>query len=74
MTVISLMGFFKTALLLSALAVVAKAKITGKDYDRIFIIILENQNYADCVADPYFSTIAESYNGNVIREILKSLC
>ena len=38
--------------------------IPGKDFDRIVIVVFENQDYEDAAADPYYSTLAEKHNGN----------
>ncbi|KAL0089393.1 phosphoesterase [Phycomyces blakesleeanus] len=37
--------------------------VPGKDYDRIVIVLFENQNYADVSKDPYFSTLAAKHKG-----------
>ncbi|KAI8144839.1 phosphoesterase family-domain-containing protein [Fennellomyces sp. T-0311] len=57
-------------LLLSAATVAVKAQISGKDYDRIVIIVLENQDYSDCVNDAYLSTIAENHNGVLLTNYM----
>ena len=56
--------FFTVSLVASvATSVCAATAVSGKDYDRIVIIVLENQDYKDCIADPYFSKVAENHNG-----------
>lgn len=39
--------------------------VSGKDFDRIVIVVFENQDYEDAAADPYYSTLAEKHNGNI---------
>lgn len=41
--------------------------VSGKDFDRIVIVVFENQDYEDAAADPYFSTLAEKHNGNILH-------
>lgn len=54
--------FFALATLaISALA--APHKRTGKNFDRVVTILMENQNFEAIAADPYFSSIAEKHNG-----------
>ena len=62
---------FLTASLVAGVAtsVSAATTVSGKDYDRIVIVVLENQDYKDCIADPYFSSIADKHNGKSIRNI-----
>jgi hypothetical protein len=36
----------------------AKAHWPGKKFDRVLIIVLENQNYADAIRDPYLNELA----------------
>lgn len=38
--------------------------VPGKDFDRIVIVVFENQDYEDAAADPYYSTLAERHDGN----------
>ncbi|KAI7854836.1 phosphoesterase family-domain-containing protein [Circinella umbellata] len=59
--------FFTVSLVASvATSVCAATAVSGKDYDRIVIVVLENQDYKDCIADPYFSKVAENHNGVVL--------
>ncbi|KAF7727958.1 hypothetical protein EC973_006846 [Apophysomyces ossiformis] len=41
----------------------SKKLIKGKHFDRIVVVVFENQNYEDAAKDPYFSTLAERHNG-----------
>lgn len=41
-----------------------KKIVPGKDFDRIVIVVFENQDYEDAAADPYYSTLAERHDGN----------
>ncbi|KAI7854786.1 phosphoesterase family-domain-containing protein [Circinella umbellata] len=56
---------FWNLLLLSLAGTVATAQQIkpGKYYDRIVIVVMENQDYNDVEADLYYSTIAENHNG-----------
>ncbi|CDH56683.1 acid phosphatase [Lichtheimia corymbifera JMRC:FSU:9682] len=40
-----------------------KKIVPGKDFDRIVIVVFENQDYEDAAADPYYSTLAERHDG-----------
>ncbi|ORZ01357.1 phosphoesterase family-domain-containing protein [Syncephalastrum racemosum] len=61
--------------LVSAVPVVSEKRaglpiVKGKDYDRIVIIVFENQDYSDVAKDPYFSTIADNHNGILLTNYM----
>ena len=61
------MRFWNLLLLLLAGTVATAQQIKpGKYYDRVVIVVMENQDYSDVEADPYYSTIAENHNGKRI--------
>ena len=67
--------FLTTSLVASLVTSVSAATTaSGKDYDRIVIVVLENQDYKDCIADPYFSKIADEHNGKSIINAFLFIC
>lgn len=54
------------SLLSTAIAAVSAAAVPGKSFDRVVIIIHENQDYAKVAKDPYFSSIAKNHNGTLV--------
>ncbi|KNC96467.1 uncharacterized protein SPPG_08058 [Spizellomyces punctatus DAOM BR117] len=38
----------------------------GKWFDRVITIVMENKNYKDVIADPFFSTITSKYNARLL--------
>ncbi|KAI9278744.1 phosphoesterase family-domain-containing protein [Phascolomyces articulosus] len=60
------MRFWKFLVASLIAGVGAAQQISGKDYDRIVIIVMENQDYQDCLDDSYFSNIARDHNGIVL--------
>lgn len=62
---------FVTGVIAAAAAVVSAAPlekriVSGKNFDHFMVIVLENENYATVMADPYFSTVAAKHNGNLL--------
>ncbi|KAL1936403.1 hypothetical protein VTP01DRAFT_537 [Rhizomucor pusillus] len=58
------------SLLSTVIAAVSAAAVPGKSFDRVVIIIHENQDYAKVAKDPYFSSIAKNHNGIVTTNYL----
>ncbi|CAG8640858.1 5506_t:CDS:2, partial [Paraglomus occultum] len=49
-------------ILAATLSVVNAALVSGKWFDRIFVVFFENTNYTDAIASPYFKSLVEKNN------------
>ncbi|KAG0172521.1 hypothetical protein DFQ28_010626 [Apophysomyces sp. BC1034] len=67
---------FSTLALVSCLTALAtalpvkRALVPGKHFDRVMIIIFENQDYDTAHGDPYYGTLAEKHNGVVLSNYM----
>ncbi|CAG8818075.1 2555_t:CDS:2, partial [Cetraspora pellucida] len=65
---LKLLAILLTILLISNAVIVTADTVKGKWFDRIVLIVFENTNYTDAIADPYFKEITTRSNGVLLSQ------
>ncbi|KAJ3157227.1 hypothetical protein HDU89_002639 [Geranomyces variabilis] len=51
-------------------AAAASPLVPGAKFDRVITVILENTDYSDVIADPYFSSLTTKHNGKLLTNYM----